>query len=148
MKKRMVVCGLVLALLLAAVPTAWAEGFQGTGELHAWGDGLAGVRGEGEVTVTGNGVLYFRDHAGDAEWSASGQGQRHDLPNGWIVYYGFNGTFEAQGSRITVTLSGYDVELWASGTGVAVLRGRGEYEINGEQFQWTAEFEPIQLGAP
>lgn len=148
MRKWTIASGLTLALLLATVSPAWAEGIKGTGELHAWGDGLAGVRGDGEVTITGNGVLYFRDHAGDAQWSASGRGERRDLPSGWIVYYGFDGTFEAEGSRITVALSGYNVELWAEGTGVAVLYGNGEYEINGHHFLWTSDLEPIQLSAP
>jgi len=146
MKKGLVIGGLVLALLLVAVPIAWAEGIRGTGELHAWGDGLAGVRGDGEVTVSGNGILYFRDHTGDAQWSISGKGERCDLPSGWIVYYGFDGTFEASGSRITVALSGYDVDLWAKGTGIAVLHGNGEYEINGHRFFWRSDFEPIPLG--
>jgi len=146
MKKQVFAIGLAVALTLVLVSVVYAEGIRGTGELHAWGDGLAGVRGDGEVTVTGNGILYFRDHSGDAEWSVSGDGERYDLPSGWIIYYGFDGTFEAEGSRITVALSGYDVELWAKGTGVAVLRGNGEYEVNGRRFQWTAEFEPIRLG--
>jgi hypothetical protein len=148
MKKRIVVSGLVLSLLLANVSTAWAAGVGGTGELHAWGDGMAGVRVDGEVTVTGNGVLYFRDLAGDAEWSVSGNGCRRVLPSGWIVYYGFSGTFEAQGNRFTVVLSGYDIELWAQGTGGAVLRGHGEYEVNGQSFDWMSDSEPIRLQAP
>ncbi|HEY67236.1 MAG: hypothetical protein DRI79_01695 [Chloroflexi bacterium] len=148
MKKWLVASGLVLALLLAVVPVAGAEGIRGMGELHAWGDGIAGVRGNGEVTVTGNGVLYFRDLAGDAKWSVSGDGERRDLPGGWITYYGFDGTFKAQGSRITVALSGYDVELWAEGRGVALLYGNGEYEVNGHHFFWRSDFEPIRLEAP
>ncbi len=146
MRKWSIIGGLVVALLVASVSTAWAAGVRGTGELHAWGDGLAGVRGDGEVTISGNGVLYFRDHAGDAHWSVSGTGERHDLPSGWIVYYGFDGTFEASGSRITVALSGYNVDLWAKGTGLAVLHGDGEYEVNGHRFFWRSDFEPIQLG--
>jgi len=27
-----------------------------------------------------------------------------------------------------------------------VLRGNSEYEVNDQRFQWTAEFEPTQLG--
>lgn len=146
MRKRLITSGLVLALLLVTVSPAWAEGIRGTGELHAWGDGLAGVRGQGEVTVTGNGVLYFRDHNGDAEWSVSGDGERRDLPSGWILYYGFDGTFEAEGSRITVALSGYDVYLVAKGSGAAVLHGNGEYEINGHRFFWSSDFEVVRLG--
>lgn len=148
MKKQVFAIGLAVALTLILASVVYAEGVQGTGELHAWGDGLAGLRGDGEVTVAGNGILYFRDHNGDAEWSVSSKGGRRDLLNGWIVYYGFDGTFEAQGSRITVVLSGYDVDLWATGTGVVMLRGNGEYEINDHHFQWTAELEPIRLGQP
>ncbi|MFQ6100952.1 MAG: hypothetical protein ACE5OS_06910 [Anaerolineae bacterium] len=47
-----------------------------------------------------------------------------------------------------MALSGYDVELRAEGTGVAVLHGDGEYESNGHRFFWTSDFQPIQLKAP
>lgn len=146
MKKRLISSGLVLVLLLTTVSTAWAKGTYGTGELHAWGDGLAGVRGNGEVTITGNGIVYFRDHAGDATWSASGKGTRRNLPSGWIVYAGFDGTFEAQGSHIAIVLRGYDIELWATGTGRVVLHGSGEYEINGQRQDWPENSDPIELG--
>jgi hypothetical protein len=146
MKKWLVSSGLVLVLLLATVSTVWAEGAYATNKLHAWGDGMAGVQGNGTVTITGNGIVYFRDHAGDATWSASGKGTRRDLPSGWIIYAGSDGTFEAQGSHITVALSGYDIELWATGTGRAVLRGNGEYEIDGQHRDWTENSTPIELG--
>lgn len=145
MKRWFIIGGLMLVLALAAAPAAQAAGIRGTGELHAWGDGLAGVRGNGTVIVSGSGVLYFRDRAGDADWSVSGTGERRDLPSGWIIYYGFDGTFQVTGSHITVTLSGYNVDLQAKGTGLAILHGEGEYEVNGHHFFWRSDFEPIRL---
>ena len=153
MKKCLTPATLTLVLLLATVSTVSAEGIHGTGELHAWGDGLAGVRGDCEITVSGNGVLYFRDHEGDATFSAAGFGERRDLSSGWIVYFGFNGTFEAQGSRITVALSGYDIDLWAEGTGVAILFGEGGYETRhgddpwSTERLWPSEVEAVRLNA-
>ena len=145
MKRCLTAITLTLVLLLVTVSTVGATGIHGTGRLHAWGDGLAGVRGDCEISVTGSGVLYFRDHEGDATFSATGFGERRDLSSGWIVYFGFSGTFEAQGSRITVALSGYDIDLWAQGTGSAVLRGNGKYEINGERHSWTEDAAPVEL---
>ena len=145
MKKCLTAVTLTLVLLLATFSTVGATGIHGTGKLHAWGDGLAGVRGDCEISVTGNGVLYFRDHEGDATFSATGFGERRDLSSGWIVCFGFNGTFEAQGTRITVALSGYDIDLRAQGTGSAILRGNGEYEVNGQRYSWTEDGAPIKL---
>jgi len=154
MKRKMFVIGLALTLTLILTSAVYAEGVRGTGELHAWGDGMAGVRGNVEVSITGNGTLFIRDLEGDGEWTVSGDGGRNDLPNGWTVYYGFNGTVEAHGSRITVLLSGYDVDLWAKGTGAALLYGEGGYETkHGDghwsgELSWSSEFEPVQLQAP
>lgn len=145
MNKRTILVGLLLALTVALTSVGYADAIRGTGTLRAWGDGLAGLRGEGHVEVTGSGALFFRDHYGDAEWTISGEGQRFDLRHGWIAWYGFEGHFEATGSRISVALVGTGITLEAEGTGVAVLQGEGEYEVNGRLHPWTAEFEPIRL---
>lgn len=119
-----------IALLGATAFTpqvALADSGGGTGTLTASGDGLAGLRGNGTVNISGNGVLWIRDRAGDAIIQVSGNGQRTELRNGWIRYAGFHGSAEVSGSSITVALSGYNIQLEASGTGKFVLRGNGTY---------------------
>jgi hypothetical protein len=131
--------GLAVSLLAMLTATVYAADLRGTGELHAWGDGMAGVRGDVETTITGNGLLMIRDHDGDGEWTVSGTGRRRDLPSGWTIYVGFGGTVEAEGSCITVLLSGYDIELWAEGTGVALLYGEGGYHTRHGDGDWANE---------
>ncbi|MEW6093783.1 MAG: hypothetical protein AB1531_07450 [Chloroflexota bacterium] len=147
------VLALILALTGAAafVPqTASAESGGGTGTLTASGDGLAGIRGNGSVHITGNGILYIRDYAGDASIQVTGSGVKTELPNGWIRYMGFHGTADVSGSMISVALSGYDIDLQASGTGKFLLRGNGTYSVVRDGVvilsgTWTESAEVQQL---
>ena len=109
----------------------------GTGSLTASGDGLAGIRGQGNIRISGNGVLWIRDLAGDASIRVTGNGQRTILPSGWIRYAGFQGEATVSGSKVTVALSGYDIHLDASGTGKFVLRGNGTYQAGHLSGSWT-----------
>jgi hypothetical protein len=153
MKRAAVAAGLAVSLLLLLSSVAFAADLRGTGEVHAWGDGMAGVEGNVETTVTGNGVLFIRDRGGDGEWSVSGTGRRRHLPGGWTMVIGFGGTVEAQGSRITVVLSGYDIDLWAEGTGVVLLFGEGGYVTRHGDEPWSTErpwpnkVEKVRLGS-
>ncbi len=113
-----------------------AEEVSGTGKLEAWGDGPARVRGNGKVEVSGSGALYFRDLNGGATWSIEGRGRRVNLRNGWTAWYGFHGSFQAEGTRIDVALRGSDIALEAEGTGWVLLGGEGYYEVNGSGGEW------------
>lgn len=126
----------------ALVPqTVLADSGGGTGQLTASGDGLAGLRGNIIVNISGNGILWIRDPAGDAVIQVSGHGRRTELSNGWIRYAGFQGSAEVSGSRVTVALSGYDIHLEASGTGQYVLRGNGTYSTGKTSGSWTEGVE-------
>ncbi|MGD8967435.1 MAG: hypothetical protein PVI07_08000 [Anaerolineae bacterium] len=144
---------MAVSLLLILTSAVYAADLRGTGALHAWGDGMAGVQGDVETTVTGNGLLFIRDRGGDGEWTVSGTGRRKHLPGGWTMYLGFSGTVEAQGSRITVLMSGYDIELRAEGTGVALLFGEGRYETRhgddawSNERPWPSKVKLVRLGA-
>ena len=133
-KRFYTIAALALTLALAGtvifVPqTALAQSGAGAGTLTASGDGLAGIRGNGTVHITGNGILWIRDHNGDAVIEVTGNGHRMEMPNGWIRYSGFQGAAAVTGTRITVALSGYDIQLEATGTGKFVLRGNGTYSV-------------------
>ncbi|NIM93608.1 MAG: hypothetical protein GTO18_07840 [Anaerolineales bacterium] len=139
--------GIALTLLAAMVlpVVAFAAGGGGTGTLVAYGDGTAGVRGNGEVKITGRGVLYIKDHAGDANIQVSGTGKRIELPNGWIQYVGFNGKAYVAGSLISVGLKGSNIALHATGTGRFILWGNGTYEVNGTSGRWTEPGVVLEL---
>jgi uncharacterized protein YigE (DUF2233 family) len=115
--------------VIFAPQTAYAQSSDGTGTLTASGDGLAGIRGNGKVKISGNGILWIKDHAGDAEINVTGNGIKRELSGGWIRYGGFQGQATVSGSQITVALSGYDINLKATGTGNFVLRGNGEFSV-------------------
>lgn len=135
----------VVCASLIPLETASAQSGGGTGTLKAWGDGLAAVRGNGTVVISGNGILWIRDHAGDASIHVSGSGVRHELPNGWIRYAGFNGEARVTGSLISVALSGYDIELVATGTGKFVLRGNGRWETAHASGEWSSTGEVLSF---
>jgi hypothetical protein len=141
---------LVLMLAVLAVPQAvYAQSGSGDGTLTASGDGLAGLRGSGTVTISGSGVLMIRDSGGDAQIDISGSGRRTELPSGWIRYSGFNGAATVSGSKITVALSGINIEMQASGTGKFVLRGSGSYSLEKDGVTrtgvWSEQVEVRQL---
>lgn len=150
MKNRMFTLVVSLAMVFAVFSVAfvapqpvYAQSGGGDGTLTASGSGLAGIRGNGTVTISGNGILWILDRAGDADINVSGGGTRADMDNGWIRFAGFNGTAIVSGSQITVALSGYGINLEATGTGSYLLRGSGSYSVekNGVVITgiWTEE---------
>ncbi len=114
--------------------------------MEAWGDGIAGVYGRGRVTVSGRGILWIRDAAGDAEWSISGTGEKRVFENGWIEYLGFDGRFEMSGSNIVVVLSGNNIHLKAAGRGKAILWGAGHYRLGSRTGEWSAQMQVLSIG--
>ncbi len=139
----------LLSTAMLAPQTALANSGGGTGTLVADGDGLAGIRGSGTVSISGNGILWIKDHAGDANINVSGNGIRTNRPDGWIRYSGFNGTVVVSGSQITVALSGYNIHLEATGTGQFVLRGNGSYTVEKDGIvitgAWTERAEVLSI---
>lgn len=157
MKKKTLPLIFSLAMMIALVgagvlapQTAYAQSGGGKGTLTASGDGLAGIRGNGDVIISGNGILWIRDSAGDAVINVSGSGTRKEGENGWIRYSGFDGQATVSGSQITVALSGYDINLEATGTGKFVLRGNGSYSVEKDGIivldgVWTEEAQVFSI---
>ncbi len=143
---------MMIALVGAGIfapQSAYAQSGGGNGTLKATGDGLAGIRGNGTVTISGNGILWIRDRAGDAVINVSGNGKRAEK-NGWIRYSGFQGQATVSGSQITVALSGYDINLEATGTGKFILRGNGSYTVEKDGIivldgVWTEEAQVFSI---
>ncbi|TQD27624.1 PKD domain-containing protein [Methanolobus vulcani] len=109
----------------------------GNGTLYAEGNGTAVLSGNLTINITADDYakLVIKDLAGDAyidvadyESSNIESGNSTDN-NRAFVYINVTGDVNINGSRLTVMVSGEDIELYADGTGTAVLSGDGTYEI-------------------
>ncbi|MBC7233911.1 MAG: hypothetical protein H5T68_11805 [Chloroflexi bacterium] len=128
MWKKVLTLMVVVMAMLAAVLPVHAEGVSGEGSLSAQGDGIAILAGRGTVDLSGNGVLWIKDKAGNAVIQVTGEGEKKEFPDGWLQYAGFHGTAHVEGSRIVVIVAGVDIEMTARGRGRAWLWGHGSYQ--------------------
>ena len=128
MKKSMLILvAVVLAASLGFAAVASAEEVEGTGTLEAHGDGLAALHGTGWMRVSGNGVLWVK---GAENVNIEGQGHKKVFPDGWTEYVGFHGVARIGGRDMSVILAGEEIDLYAIGSGRAILWGEGRYRIN------------------
>jgi hypothetical protein len=150
LRKVLILILAVVVLMVTVVPVVSAQGPQGEGSLTAQGDGIAILRGRGTVDLSGNGILWIKDAAGDAVIEVTGSGQKEKFPDGWIQYAGFHGTAHVEGSRIGVILAGVDIELAAKGRGTARLWGHGSYQSPDGDGEWRATRlgTRVRLAAP
>ena len=116
----------LIGLQPASAATAVAESGGGSGTLIAQGKGVAWVRGNGAFTVSGSGVLRYRDWGGDAQVTVNGT-QRNTFKGRWIRLGGYHGTATITGTNVQIELTGVNITLNATGTGKYVLRGQGSY---------------------
>lgn len=101
----------------------------GNGTLEADGDGMAVIRGDVTVTLSGiNGTMIVSNNS---EVTTDGTGTREELGNGNVKYEGF-GSATVSGDGIIVKISGNGIELTATGTGSAILNGNGTYKTEGD----------------
>jgi len=127
-KKALVLLAVLVIASLGFASVASADSAKGTGTLEAQGDGLAGLHGTGWVSLSGNGVLWVK---GAEHIVVEGQGHKKAFPDGWTEYIGFDGTARIRGQCVSVILAGENINLYAIGSGRAILWGEGTYEING-----------------
>ncbi|MFZ3059046.1 MAG: hypothetical protein WA102_04825 [Candidatus Methanoperedens sp.] len=110
---------------------------RGTGTLVANGSGRAVI--EGNVTVTLSGINGTLKVSSNAEVITDGTGTKEVLGNGDIKYQGF-GTATIKGDTIRIEISGNDISLTATGTGSAVLSGKGTYKTE-KDFSASGEWK-------
>ena len=111
---------LVLAILvgnLFVVSIVSADTLSGTGQVHAQGNGTVVMRGDVKMLhIQGRGSLFFKDSGDVDEPVVTGTGHRIDLPNGWVQYIGFNGTFHLSvADDVIVKLDGRNINLFVEG---------------------------------
>lgn len=110
---------------------------RGTGTLVANGSGRAVI--EGNVTVTLSGINGTLKVSSNADVVTDGTGTKEVLGNGDVEYQGF-GQATIKGDGIRVEISGNDINLTASGTGSAVMSGKGTYKTE-KDFSATGEWK-------
>ena len=146
MRKRMiVVVALILSVLSVsgaafALDTASDEVMiDGTGKLSAHGVGNVAIEGSGWVKIKMNGDITIVDNAGDATirirpFGALGE----SADDTTVVLEDFAGVIVVRGSDFTINAEGTFRRIFANGTGVAFLQGRGWYRATGGHFgTWT-----------
>lgn len=128
--KLLSIFGLVFLLSLAFTGLASADVIRGKGWLHAEGSGMAVLKMTGYVEIAGqgSGVVYIR---GAESIHAEGDGKRSDLPNGAVIFRGYEGTIKVTGEKMFIRIVGQNIEFTARGKGSAILRGNGHYETGG-----------------
>lgn len=122
----------------------------GNGTLYAEGNGTAVISGNVTINITADdhAKLVIKDLAEDAEINVSGaeyESSNIDSGNSTdnnraFVFINITGQIDITGSRLTVMISGDDIELYADGTGTAVLSGDGTYEIGNEEGDWAERY--------
>lgn len=130
----------VMALLAQSTTALAAEEVpeRDVGRLVAQGSGTAWLHGRGMVRISGSGILYVRDNAGDGSIDVQGYGHRFVRDDGTIVFFGFHGRAQIEGSNLTVRLIGTGINLEAVGHGRFTLRGEGRYHTSMGAGHWPA----------
>ncbi len=128
---------LVALMLLSGtgLNVAAAQTVSGTGMLEASGYGTVTLSGSGTVTIQeGAGVIWAQ---GADSIEAPGRGRRAELPHGAVRLTGYSGRVKIQGEDMTIRIAGGLINLTASGSGSAWLRGEGTYTTNNSSGTWT-----------
>jgi hypothetical protein len=142
--KILVAVALILALMLGLVPGAQAEEVEGVGRIWAKGAGYAEIRGRGVVDISAHGVGTVWVNGAEV-LRAQGRGRRWDLPDGTIVFAGWQGHIHVEGRGLTVRMLGGVIEFTAAGEGSVFLKGIGHYRINGRPGAWPRDGLRLEL---
>lgn len=155
LNKRRLVIGLVVLVLLAALPVAvfaQSRAVIGEGTLTAQGDGKVVIRGNGSVDFTVQGKLVALDFGlSNATFDITCTGSEKELVvNGNTRKYVCKGEASGNvtGQNIKVKQAGFDIDLTATGVGFARLKGQGTYDASGTTGEWTEFGSKIDFGTP
>lgn len=125
-----------LMLLSSTGPNvAAAQTVSSTGTLEASGYGTVALSGSGTVTIQeGVGVVWVQ---GADSIEVTGRGRCVELPHGAVRLTGYSGRVQIQGEDMTIRIAGGVINLTASGSGSAWLRGEGTYTTNNSNGIWA-----------
>jgi hypothetical protein len=122
-----------------ALETSDEVTIDGTGKLTAHGVGNVTIEGGGWVKIKMNGDITIVDNAGDATIRIRPFGHLWEhADDTTVVLEDFKGVIVVRGSDFTIEAEGRFRRIFAKGTGVAFLQGRGWYRATGGYFgTWT-----------
>jgi hypothetical protein len=128
--------------LLAPSSAAFAAEQSGTGTITAKGVGYARIEGNGTVVVKhGAGTIWV---TGASDIQTSGRGRKTTLADGTIRLTGYSGDITITGTALVVRIEGGAINLSASGTGSALLKGRGSYTAGELTGTWAKAGVTVQ----
>ena len=136
--KILVAAALMLVLILGFVPGAQAEQAEGTGRIWVKGVGYVEINGRGVVDISGHGAGTVMVKGAEV-LRAQGQGRRWDLPDGTVVFAGWQGHIHVEGRDVAVRMLGGIIEFTAAGEGSVFLKGTGHYRLNGQPGVWPRD---------
>jgi len=136
--KILVAAALMLVLILGLVPGAQAEQAEGTGRIWVKGVGYVEINGRGVVDISGHGAGTVMVKGAEV-LRAQGQGRRWDLPDGTVLFAGWQGHIHVEGGGLTVRMLGGIIEFTAAGKGSLFLKGTGHYRLNGQPGVWPRD---------
>jgi hypothetical protein len=141
--RRVVMIPALLALSLAGASSAFAAGptpaapertvvVSGSGVLAAHGSGVARLAGSYILagSMDGGSIRIV----GATAWTkirVTGWSSKTRLADGTLIFRGVHGKFHIAGRTIRTTIESTSMRFVATGHGRAVLRGHGEYWVNG-----------------
>ena len=99
---------------------------RGEGSVCAAGRGVVQLHGTGDlVAKVKKGQLIISDESAIVE--IRGEGRKLTLPNGWVLYQGFNGWVHLRGEDLFGQIMGKGLRVKVEGEGIIMLMGRGAY---------------------
>ncbi len=113
----------------------------GTGTLAAHGSGYA--RLAGSYVLTGSmdgGWIRISGLSENDVVRVTGWGAKIRLADGTLIFRNVHGSYYVAGRLIVTEISSPQMRFVATGRGRAILRGEGEYWVNGHgPFPWSSE---------
>jgi hypothetical protein len=126
---------LLTLALLAPSGAALAAEESGSGTITAKGAGYARIEGDGTIIIGGGaGTIWI---TGAEEIKATGRGRKTTFADGTIRLTGYSGAVTITGEEMVVKIEGAKISLTATGTGSALLKGRGGYTVGSATGTWT-----------
>jgi hypothetical protein len=130
-----IAAALILMSLLAPSGAALAAEESGSGTITAKGAGYARIEGDGTVVIAGGAGTIWITGAEDIQ--TTGKGRKTTFADGTIRLTGYSGTVTITGEDLVVKVEGAKINLTATGTGTAFLKGRGGYTVGSVTGSWV-----------
>lgn len=142
----------LLVVMLSVMVLSAQEIITTDGVITAEGDGLVAINCNGDITITGKGMLFIVDRTGDTIIEVESNqryfhNEREKRGNTTHTYRRFDGTAVISGEDMAVVMQGINMQVSISGTGMMMLEGIGEYTVESNTVEWSTDGVMIGLGS-